>query len=35
MTMTAHPALVFNADFRPASHFPLSPLSWQDTVRLF
>ena len=32
MTMTAHPALVLNADFRPMSYFPLSLLSWQDTV---
>jgi 5-methylcytosine-specific restriction endonuclease McrA len=33
MTMTAHPALVLNADFRPMSYFPLSLLSWQDAVR--
>jgi 5-methylcytosine-specific restriction endonuclease McrA len=33
MTMTAHPALVLNADFRPMSYFPLSLLSWQDTVQ--
>ena len=32
MTMTAHPALVLNADFRPMSYFPLSLLSWQDAV---
>jgi 5-methylcytosine-specific restriction endonuclease McrA len=32
MTMTAHPALVLNADFRPVSYFPLSLLSWQDAV---
>jgi 5-methylcytosine-specific restriction endonuclease McrA len=32
MTMTAHPALVLNADFRPLSYFPLSLLSWQDAV---
>ena len=32
MTMLAHPALVLNADFRPMSYFPLSLLSWQDTV---
>jgi 5-methylcytosine-specific restriction endonuclease McrA len=30
--MTAHPALVLNADFRPMSYFPLSLLSWQDAV---
>jgi 5-methylcytosine-specific restriction endonuclease McrA len=30
--MTAHPALVLNADFRPVSYFPLSLLSWQDAV---
>src|SRR5215510_10324320 len=30
MTMTAHPALVLNADFRPMSYFPLS---WQDAVQ--
>jgi 5-methylcytosine-specific restriction endonuclease McrA len=28
----AHPALVLNADFRPMSYFPLSLLSWQETV---
>jgi 5-methylcytosine-specific restriction endonuclease McrA len=33
MTMTAHPALVLNADFRPMSCFPLSLLSWQDAVQ--
>jgi 5-methylcytosine-specific restriction endonuclease McrA len=33
MTMTAHPALVLNADFRPMSYFPLSLLSWQDAVQ--
>jgi 5-methylcytosine-specific restriction endonuclease McrA len=32
MTVTAHPALVLNADFRPMSYFPLSLLSWQDAV---
>lgn len=26
------PALVLNADFRPLSYFPLSLLSWQDTI---
>src|SRR5688572_27639541 len=31
--MTAHPALVLNADFRPLSLFPLSTLGWQDAVR--
>lgn len=31
--MTANPALVLNADFRPLSQFPLSLLSWQDAVR--
>jgi 5-methylcytosine-specific restriction endonuclease McrA len=30
--MTAHPALVLNADFRPMSYFPLSLLCWQDAV---
>jgi 5-methylcytosine-specific restriction endonuclease McrA len=30
--MQAYPALVLNADFRPLSYFPLSLLSWQDTV---
>jgi 5-methylcytosine-specific restriction endonuclease McrA len=30
--MQAHPALVLNADFRPLSYFPLSLLSWQDTI---
>ena len=33
MTMSAHPALVLNADFRPMSYFPLSLLSWQDAVQ--
>src|SRR6202158_406830 len=32
MTVTAHQALVLNADFRPMSYFPLSLLSWQDAV---
>ena len=32
--MTAHQALVLNADFRPLSYFPLSLLGWQDAVRL-
>jgi 5-methylcytosine-specific restriction endonuclease McrA len=32
VTMTAHPALVLNADFRPMSYFPLSLLSWQEAV---
>jgi hypothetical protein len=32
MSMSAHPALVLNADFRPVSYFPLSLLSWQDAV---
>ena len=30
--MQGHPALVLNADFRPLSYFPLSPMSWQDAV---
>ena len=30
--MQDHPALVLNADFRPLSYFPLSLLSWQDTI---
>jgi 5-methylcytosine-specific restriction endonuclease McrA len=33
MTMTAHPALVLNADFRPMSYFPLSLLGWEDAVQ--
>jgi hypothetical protein len=33
MTMTSHPALVLNADFRPMSYFPLTLLSWQDAVQ--
>jgi hypothetical protein len=32
MTMSAHPALVLNADFRPMSYFPLSRLCWEDAV---
>jgi len=32
MTVSAHAALVLNADFRPMSYFPLSLLSWQDAV---
>ena len=32
MSMSARPALVLNADFRPISYFPLSLLSWQDAV---
>ena len=32
MTVSAHQALVLNADFRPMSYFPLSLLSWQDAV---
>ena len=32
MSMSAHPALVLNADFRPMSYFPLSLLSWQDAI---
>ena len=32
MTMSAHPALVLNADFRPMSYFPLSLLCWEDAV---
>lgn len=27
------PALVLNADFRPLSYYPLSLLSWQDSVK--
>lgn len=27
------PALVLNADFRPLSYYPLSLLSWQDTIK--
>src|SRR5262245_22544105 len=33
MTMTAHAALVLNADFRPMSYFPLSLLAWEDAVQ--
>jgi 5-methylcytosine-specific restriction endonuclease McrA len=32
MTVTAHPALVLNADFQPMSYFPLMLMSWQDAV---
>ncbi len=32
--MSAHSALVLNADFRPLSYFPLSLLAWQEAVRL-
>ena len=32
MTISAHPALVLNADFRPMSYFPLSLLCWEDAV---
>jgi hypothetical protein len=32
MSISAHLALVLNADFRPVSYFPLSLLSWQDAV---
>jgi 5-methylcytosine-specific restriction endonuclease McrA len=32
MSLSAHPALVLNADFRPMSYFPLSLLSWQDAI---
>ena len=32
MSISALPALVLNADFRPMSYFPLSLLSWQDAV---
>jgi 5-methylcytosine-specific restriction endonuclease McrA len=30
--MQGRPALVLNADFRPLSYFPLSLMSWQDTI---
>jgi 5-methylcytosine-specific restriction endonuclease McrA len=33
MSLSAHPALLLNADFRPMSYFPLSLLSWQDAVQ--
>jgi 5-methylcytosine-specific restriction endonuclease McrA len=33
MTLSAHPALVLNADFRPVSYFPLSLISWQEAVQ--
>lgn len=32
--MSAHSALVLNADFRPLSYFPLSLLHWQEAIRL-
>ena len=32
--MSAHPALVLNADFRPLSVSPLSLMDWQDAVKL-
>lgn len=32
MQITAYPALLLNADFRPVSLFPLSLVSWQDAV---
>jgi 5-methylcytosine-specific restriction endonuclease McrA len=32
MHTAAHPALVLNADYRPLSYFPLSLLSWKDTI---
>ena len=31
--MSAHPALVLNADFRPLRYFPLSLISWQEALR--
>lgn len=31
--VSAKPALVLNADFRPLSYFPLSIWNWQDAVR--
>ena len=30
---TPAPALLLNADFRPLSYFPLSLMSWQDTIK--
>ncbi|MCZ4281665.1 HNH endonuclease [Kiloniella laminariae] len=33
VSFSANPALVLNADFRPLSYFPLSLLSWQDTIK--
>jgi 5-methylcytosine-specific restriction endonuclease McrA len=32
-SLAAKPALLLNADFRPLSHYPLSTLGWEDTVR--
>jgi len=32
MQISAYPALLLNADFRPVSHFPLSIVSWQEAV---
>ncbi len=32
-TLNLPPALVLNADFRPLSYYPLSLLSWQDSVK--
>ena len=33
VSLSKHPALVLNADFRPLSYFPLSLWSWQDAVK--
>jgi len=33
MSETDYSALLLNADFRPVSLFPLSVISWQETVR--
>mmetsp|Transcript_14617 Transcript_14617/g.24943 ORF Transcript_14617/g.24943 Transcript_14617/m.24943 type:complete len:355 (-) Transcript_14617:485-1549(-) len=32
-TLSAHPALVLNADFRPLSYMPLSLWCWKDAVK--
>jgi 5-methylcytosine-specific restriction endonuclease McrA len=33
MELTANPALILNADYRPLSYYPLSLCSWQDAVK--
>ena len=32
-TISKHPALVLNADYRPLSYYPLSLWTWQDAVK--
>jgi 5-methylcytosine-specific restriction endonuclease McrA len=33
LALSECPALVLNADFRPLSYYPLSLISWQDTIK--